>query len=196
LTNPFTAIKGIYDSRRHPYMCNNRKYSKYSIGEYSYGEPRILNWGEKATLKVGKYCSIAEGVTIVLGGEHKTSWITTYPFWVALKEFSSFPAHSGTKGDVVIGNDVWIGLNSLILSGVSIGDGAVIGAGSVVATNVDPYAIMAGNPARLIKKRFDQQTIDKLLKIRWWDWDIQRIKNNMPLLVSDNLKEFLEKNNI
>jgi len=177
-------------------MCNNRKYSKYSIGEYSYGEPRILNWGEKATLKVGKYCSIAEGVTIVLGGEHKTSWITTYPFWVALKEFSSFPAHSGTKGDVVIGNDVWIGLNSLILSGVSIGDGAVIGAGSVVATNVDPYAIMAGNPARLIKKRFDQQTIDKLLKIRWWDWDIQRIKNNMPLLVSDNLKEFLEKNNI
>jgi virginiamycin A acetyltransferase len=179
-------------------MNRNKQYSKYSIGAYTYGEPRIVRWpGDKATLKVGKYCSIAEGVIIVLGGEHKTDWVTTYPFWVAGGEFAelqNFPAHSGTKGDVIIGNDVWIGMNALILSGITIGDGAVIGAGSVVAKDVEPYTIVAGNPARPIRKRFDQKTAEKLLEIKWWDWDVARLKAKMPLLLSERITEFIEKN--
>jgi acetyltransferase-like isoleucine patch superfamily enzyme len=190
----FSAIKGVWTSRLHPYTNKNKRYKKYSIGDFTYGEPRVVTWGEKSTLKIGKFCSIADDVKIVLGGEHKTDWITTYPFWVALEEFFNFPAHSGTKGDVTIGNDVWIGLNSLILSGVTIGDGAVVGAGSVVATDVEPYAIVAGNPQKLIRKRFDEETINQLLKIKWWNWDIQRIKENMPLLISNRVNEFIEKN--
>jgi virginiamycin A acetyltransferase len=188
------TLQGIWNSRRHPYTNKNKRYKKYSIGDFTYGEPKVVTWGEKSTLKIGKFCSIAEDVTIVLGGEHKTDWTTTYPFWVALEEFYNFPVHSGTKGDVIIGNDVWIGLNSLILSGVTIGDGAVVGAGSVISTDVEPYAIVVGNPQKLIRKRFDEETINQLLKIKWWAWDIQRIKENMPLLISDQISEFIKKN--
>jgi acetyltransferase-like isoleucine patch superfamily enzyme len=188
------TIKGIWNSQRHPYMNKNKRYSKYSIGEFTYGEPKVVSWGEKSTLKIGKFCSIADGVQIVLGGEHKIEWVTTYPFWVAIEEFYNHPAHSGTKGDVVIGNDVWIGLNSMILSGVTIGDGAVIGAGTLVSADVEPYSIVVGNPQKLIRKRFDEKTIEQLLMIKWWDWDISRIKKNMPLLLSEHLKEFIEKN--
>lgn len=95
---------------------------------------------------------------------------------------------------MVIGNDVWIGVNACVLSGVRIGDGAVVGACSVVTRDVPPYAIVAGNPARLVRKRFDDETIEELLKIKWWDWDIERIKENLPLLLSENVKDFAEKN--
>jgi acetyltransferase-like isoleucine patch superfamily enzyme len=199
MANPFSLIHGIWNSKRHPIMNKNKRYSEYSIGEYTYGQPRIVKWTEKATLSVGKYCSIAEGVAIILGGEHKTNWITTYPFWVAGGDFADlrdFPAHNGTKGDVIIGNDVWIGMNALILSGVTIGDGAVVGAGSVVAKDVGPYTIVAGNPATPIRKRFNEETIEKLLKIKWWDWDTARLKANMPLLISERITEFLEKNSL
>jgi len=194
MESPFTKLKGIWNSRRHPYMNKNRKYSKYSIGRFSYGEPQVLNWGEKATLEVGSFCSIAEGVIILLGGEHESDWVTTYPFWVSIAGLSNVALPSGTNGDVRIGNDVWIGMNALILSGVRIGDGAIIGACSVVTNDVEPYTIVAGNPAKVIRKRFDQEIIDKLLKIKWWDWDIQRIKDNMPLLLSDRIQELVEKN--
>ena len=91
-----------------------------------------------------------------------------------------------------IGNDVWIGMNAMILSGVKIGDGAVVGAGSVVTKDVEPYAVVAGNPAREIRKRFDDQTISELLKANWWDWDIQKIRENVPYLLSNNVKKFLQ----
>ena len=204
MVNPIKKIREIRNSpTKHSNesssggMRDNPKYSKYSIGRYSFGEPTVLNWGEKTTLKIGNYCSIATGVTILLGGEHKTDWVTTFPFWIALEEFNKlqiFRQIAGTKGDVVIGNDVWIGTNATILSGVNIGDGAVIGACSVVTKDVPPYSIVAGNPAKEIAQRFDKETIDKLLKIRWWDWDIQRIKDNMSLLLSEKAKEFAEKN--
>jgi acetyltransferase-like isoleucine patch superfamily enzyme len=165
----------------------NQELSKYSIGRYSYGvpAPRIIEdeFNPQATVKIGSFCSIAENVTILLGKGHRTDWVTTYPFNLVLKDFKEMKGNPITRGDVIIGNDVWIGRNAFIRDGVTIGDGAVIGAYSVVTKNVEPYAIVAGNPARVIRKRFDQETIDNLLKIRWWDWDIERIKENMPFLL-------------
>jgi acetyltransferase-like isoleucine patch superfamily enzyme len=96
-----------------------------------------------------------------------------------------------SKGDVVIGNDVWLGYGSMIMSGVGIGDGAVIAAGAVVTRDVEPYSIVAGNPARLIKKRFDEETIDKLLKIKWWDWPVEKINNNLNLIYNIDVSKML-----
>jgi virginiamycin A acetyltransferase len=161
---------------KDPFMDNNPTYKLYSIGKFSYGNPKIIAWDKKNVLKIGNFCSIADGVIIVLGGEHRIDWVTTYPFNKNLKDCCHFTGHPATKGDIIIGNDVWIGLNATILSGVTIGDGAVIGANSLVARDVEPYTIVAGNPARSIRKRFSQQTIDKLLRIKWWDWEIEKIK--------------------
>jgi acetyltransferase-like isoleucine patch superfamily enzyme len=174
-------------------MRNNPKYLKYSIGEFTYGEPLILEWGENTTLKIGKFCSFAKDVTILLGGNHRGDWITTFPFSAFFDEFKHIPGHPATKGDVIIGNDVWIGTDSLILSGVNIGDGAIVGARSVVTKNVEPYAIVAGNPAKQIKTRFTDDVIEDLLKIEWWNWEIEEIKENMSLLLSSDVQKFIDK---
>jgi acetyltransferase-like isoleucine patch superfamily enzyme len=157
----------------------------YSIGDYTYGKPTVLEWGEGARLKIGKYCSIAENVTILLGGNHKTDWITTYPFpalYVQFPEANHISGYPSTKGDVEIGNDVWIGFSSMILSGVKVADGAVVAAGSVVTRNIGPYEIWGGNPARLIKKRFSDDVIEKLLLEKWWDWPIEKVRDRMEYL--------------
>ena len=99
--------------------------------------------------------------------------------------------HPATKGDVVIGNDVWIAEGAVILSGVNIGDGAVIGSQAVVSKDVPPYAVVSGNPARLIKKRFDDETIDKLLSIQWWNWPVEKIRKNVHLICSNRLENFI-----
>jgi virginiamycin A acetyltransferase len=182
------------DNSKKVFMCKNPDYSKYSIGKYSTGQPKILEYAVPTKLSIGNFCSIAEGVTILLDGEHHTDWIPTYDFNLMFKEFENLGDRRRSKGDVVIGNDVWIGFNAIILSGVKIGDGAVIGAGSVVTHDVPPYAIVAGCPARIIRMRFDQKTIDDLLRIKWWNWNLQRIVENMPLLLSNNIDEFLKRN--
>ena len=147
-------------------------------------------------LKIGKFCSIANDVQIFLGGNHRIDWITTYPFSVlnSWPEAKDIKGHPCTKGDVIIGNDVWIGRKTLILSGVTIGDGAIVGARSVVTKDVAPYSIVAGNPAKLIRKRFDEKTIEKLLEIKWWDWNLEKIKKNLPLLLSNNIEQFFADN--
>jgi acetyltransferase-like isoleucine patch superfamily enzyme len=199
LGNPSTLPECFVFSSKQ-LLSLNPKLQRYSIGRFSYGdpEPSVIDdpYNPQATLRIGNFCSIAANVTILLGDEHRMDWVTTYPFNMVLNEFGKMKGQSRTKGSVIIGNDVWIGMNAFILSGVSIADGAVIGACSVVTKNVEPYTIVAGNPARIIGKRFDQETINKLLRIKWWDWSIERIKTNMPLLLSDRIEEFLEKNYI
>ena len=174
-------------------MKDDRRYCNYQVGDWTYGEPEIAYWDAGATLRIGRFCSIARGVTIFLGGEHHLEWISTYPFSLIFADAARLPGYPHSKGGVVIGNDVWIGTGSTVLSGVHIGDGAVIGARSVVTKDVKPYQVVAGNPARGIRFRFSPQEIDSLLEIAWWNWPLERIKEAWPLLQSGNLDTFLEE---
>ena len=167
-----------------------------SIGNHTYGEPTILTFDETTRLSIGRFCSISDQVTIILGGNHRTDWVTTYPFPAFDKTWpgaAAIKGHPDSKGDICIGNDIWIGYGATILSGVTIGNGAVIGAQSVVTEDVAPYAIIAGNPGRERKKRFDQSTIDALLQLAWWDWPEEKIKKNLSLLCSDQVKQLLAR---
>jgi len=151
----------------------------FEIGEYTYGHPTILHWGEDATLKIGKFCSIAENVKIFLGGNHRADWVTTYPFsafTAYFPEAAGIIGHPATRGDVVIGNDVWIGYGASVLSGITIGNGAIVGAGAMVTKNIGPYEIWAGNPAVFIRKRFSDATIIRLEQEKWWDAPIEEIR--------------------
>jgi len=167
-------------------------YPNYQIGRGTYGKPQIFSWGEGTTLTIGSFCSIAPDVKIYLGGNHRIDWVTTYPFSALWEKAESVKGQSMSKGDVIIGNDVWIGADVTILSGVTIGDGAAVGNSSVVSSNVRPYSVVAGNPAGLIKKRFDDEIVSRLLKIQWWNWDDDRIEQFLPLLLSDNILHFLD----
>jgi acetyltransferase-like isoleucine patch superfamily enzyme len=166
-------------------------FPQYDIGRASYGDGlKIVAWDDKTKLKIGAFCSFAENVKILLGGEHRTDWVTTYPFnplWG-----SPIPGHPRTKGDVIIGNDVWIGTEALILSGVRIGDGAVIGARTVVTSNVAPYSVWAGSPMRLIHWRFNDAVAGRLLKLKWWNWSDEKIREFLPLMLDPDIKKFLD----
>jgi acetyltransferase-like isoleucine patch superfamily enzyme len=162
---------------------------RYAVGRWTYGEPEVLHWGEPATLKVGAFCSIAKGVTIFLGGNHRIDWITTFPFPVKWESAKHIPGHPATRGDVVIGNDVWIGDGATVLSGVHIGDGAVVGARAVVTSDVPPYGIVAGNPAQLVRTRFSADEIATLQRIAWWNWDDEKINEAMPLLLAGDISQ-------
>ena len=168
------------------------RYRKYKIGRGTYGNPKIRNWGEGATFKVGSFCSFASGVKIYLGGEHRTEWVTTYPFNMLWESGKYIPGHPKTNGNVVIGNDVWIGTESIIMSGVTIGDGAVVGARAVVTKDIPPYSVVAGNPAAIKKKRFSDDIIQSLLEIKWWNWDDQKIARHIPLLLNNDISGFIE----
>ena len=164
-----------------------------SIGEHTYGAPEIQWWGEAARLKIGRYCSIAVGVTIFLGGNHRTDWVSTYPFNAIDRwpDASRIKGHPSTRGDVVIGNDVWLGDGCTILSGIRIGDGAVVGARAVVTKDVAPFTIVAGNPARSIRTRFSQKTISRLQEIAWWNWPDDKVNSIVPKLMSGDIEDFL-----
>ena len=174
------------------YKSLNERFPDYQFGRGTYSfDLQVHAWGNNTVLRIGAFCSIASGVQIFLGGEHRIDWVTTYPFsefWEAGKQIIG---HPHTKGDVTIGNDVWIGSEAVILSGVTIGDGAVIGARAVVAKDIPPYAIAVGNPARIIRKRFDDETIQKLLEIKWWDWDENKIERFLPKLLNHKTKDFI-----
>jgi acetyltransferase-like isoleucine patch superfamily enzyme len=166
-----------------------------SYGKYTYGNPNILWSNDNAKLVVGNFCSIAHNVNIYLGGNHRIDWVTTYPFGHIHQDmFNNFDGigHPSTKGDVIIGNDVWIGSNVTIMSGVTIGDGAVIANNSHIVKNVNPYSLVGGNPAKLIKYRFTQEQIEKLLEIKWWYWEDDKINKITHLLCNNNIDEFIK----
>jgi len=156
------------------------------VGRYTYGRPTFVRFRSSERAQIGAFCSIADNVTFILGGNHFSERVTTYPLNLVF-ETQPLPWHESSKGRIVVGNDVWIGYGASILSGVTIGDGAVIGAGSVVTKNVEPYAIAAGNPARLIRRRFDAATIARLLALRWWDWPLADIERDATELLSSAL---------
>lgn len=150
-------------------------------------------------LIIGKFCQIASGVEFVMNGaNHQMNAVSTFPFYT-LEGWEQTPPTQNDlpiKGDTIIGNDVWIGQNATILPGVRIGDGAIIGANSVVGSNVEPYTIVVGNPAKALRKRFDEELINIMEKLKWWDKSIEEINNLIPLLTNSNLeyvKEELKK---
>ncbi len=141
-------------------------------------------------LLIGKFCQIASGVEFVMNdANHQMNAVSTFPFYTLEGWNMNPPAQSDLplKGDTVIGNDVWIGQNAVILPGVHIGDGAIIGANSVVGSDVDPYTIVVGNPAKLLRKRFDDELIDLMLRFKWWDKSIEEIDSLIPLLTCSDL---------
>jgi acetyltransferase-like isoleucine patch superfamily enzyme len=155
--------------------------SHVTVGNFTYGHENIsvLQWNEGAPLEIGSFCSIAKNVEIFLGGNHRTDWITTFPFGHIFQEELGGVNIQGcpvSKGGVFIGNDCWIGRGVTIMSGISIGDGAVIAANSTIVKNVQPYQIVGGNPARHLKLRFSEEIISLLLELKWWDLPIQEIK--------------------
>ncbi len=171
-----------------------------SVGKYTYGHDGIrLHFANSGkSLTIGSFCSLATGIQIYLGGNHRTDWITTYPFGhifqgVFNSQTFDKTGHPSTNGDVVIGNDVWIGSNATIMSGIKIGDGAVIACNSHVVKDVEPYTIVGGNPAKYIRHRFTSEQIEKLLEIKWWEWPDEKINRYLPLLCSGNISDFIQE---
>lgn len=147
------------------------------VGEHSWTSPfNFFAWQDDEVIQVGKFCGFSLGVKVLGGGEHQLNNVAIFP--LKSLHFITGEAHKDiyTKGPTIIGNDVLLMTNAIVLSGVKIGDGAIVGAGSVVTKDVPPYAIVAGNPARVIKYRFSDEQIKALLRIRWWDWPDKEIK--------------------
>lgn len=198
--NPYPMI----GQKRVCYIKNIIKNPNIIIGDYTYYddpdgaenfEKNVLYhysfYGDK--LIIGKFCAIATGVKFIMNeANHKLTSFTSYPFSIFQNGWEKVTLKMEDlpfKGDTIIGNDVWIGYESLFMPGVKIGDGAIIAAKSVVTKDVPPYAIVGGSPAHIIKLRFNESVIKLLLKIKWWDWDIQKITHNLEILTNNNISE-------
>lgn len=204
IPNPNDVFPNAY--KTSCFIKNVIKAPNITVGDYTYYDDPVdptgfeknnvlFNYPEFGDrLIIGKFCAIASGTKFIMGAaNHRISSVTTYPFHVFGGEWSKrTPEHLSQlpyKGDIVIGNDVWIGRESTILPGVKIGDGAIIGAYSVVTKNVSPYSVVGGNPAQFIKKRFDDVLIDILLKLQWWDFAPEKLVEFLPLLCDPDLEK-------
>ncbi len=182
------------------YLKNVVDHPQIDVGDYTYyddplGSDNFLKnvlylfdfVGDK--LVIGKFCAIARNVRFIMnGGNHATRGLSTYPFFIFGNGWEeSRPDSFPHKGDTRIGNDVWIGYDVTFMPGVTIGDGAVLAAGGVVTRDVPPYAVVGGNPATLIRKRFDDATIDRLLAIAWWDWPADKITRNLAAITGGDV---------
>ena len=197
----------IFPNPKIPSLCfikNVIKNPNIIVGEYTYYDDinGAENFESHVThhydfigdkLIIGKFCAIAKGIEFIMSGaNHRIDSITTYPFNIMGNGWEkSAPSLSDLKlkGDTIIGNDVWIGQNVTILPAVHIGDGAIIGANSVVAKNIPPYSVAVGNPCEVKRKRFDEDLIEYLLKIKWWNWNAEKIFKNMEALCSGDLSK-------
>ena len=193
--NPLTTFP-LANYNRLCFLKNVIKNPQIIVGDYTYYDDfeTVENFeknvkylfdfiGDK--LIIGKYCMIASDVIFIMNGaNHLTDAVSTYPFaifgngWESAMDGKSYP----TKGDTIVGNDIWIGYGATIMPGVTIGDGAIIATKSVVTKDVAPYSIVGGNPAREIKKRFSDEAIEKLLKMQWWNWSPEKVTENLAML--------------
>ncbi len=174
------------------YTNQSPEYQNFDIGDFTYGFPSVRVFSKHAQLKIGRYCSIAQGVKILLGGHHNTDSITTYPFKSNVDGATQTNDERDKKLSVEMGSDVWIGENVLILSGVKIGHGVAIGAGAVVTKELPPYSICVGVPCKPIKFRFDDETISKLLEIEWWNWPHDEVEEIKSVLLGNDCEVLLE----
>ena len=202
IPNPNTVhpIKGY---NKEIYIKPTIKNPNIIVGDFTYiadseFESHVTHHYEwnNDKLIIGKFCQIAQGVEFVMNGaNHQMNAVTTFPFYILEGWGMKAPSKEDLplKGDTKIGNDVWIGQNATILPGVTIGDGVIIGANSVVGHDIPPYTIAAGNPAREIRKRFDDELISILLKFKWWDKSIEKINKLIPILTSSDLRYVKEE---
>ena len=186
------------------YIKNTITRPNILVGEYTYyDDPENSEDFERHVthhyefigdkLIIGKFCAIAKGVEFIMNGaNHRMNSISTYPFNIMGSGWEKTTPTLGElplKGDTIVGNDVWIGQNVTVMPGVHIGDGAIIGACSVVASDVPPYCVAVGNPCKVIKKRFDDSLVEYLLNLKWWDWDAEKISKNLEALTSADLSK-------
>jgi len=195
----FNLFKKKTEDKNYNGLSYSKNNSLITIDKYTYGHSNlnIIEFGNGTNLKVGKFCSISQGVKIFLDyGGHDPDLMSVYPFQhlyndkfdgkKSIKENEDTRTLGGAKnkGDVIIGNDVWIGLDALIMNGVKVGDGSIIGANSVVTKDVKPYELVAGNPAKHIRLRFEDEIIKLLSLLQWWN-----LEENIIKLIIDNLRE-------
>jgi len=186
-----TSLTVFHPTEGETYKTNPNMIPR---GKHTYGpEPKIVGVPEIAIgSKIGKFCSIAENLQFIVRGSHMIDWVTTYPFqavWGMDVPLHDLPPHT----PITIGNDVWIAANVKIKQGVTIGDGAILATECFVTKDVPPYALVGGNPAKIIKYRFTEEQIKDLLEIKWWDWEDEKIKSIVPLLVSNNIDTFIDQ---
>jgi lipopolysaccharide transport system ATP-binding protein len=170
------------------------------IGKWSYGNPKIYRWNWKNKIYIGKFCSLGPEIKIIIGGNHRTDWVSTsqlpadtFNFEDTFLNAQKIKNYNYSKGDLHIENDVWIGGFSIIFSGVRLGNGSVVAAGSVVTKDVEPYTIVGGNPAKLIKKRFTSKQINFLNSSKWWDLDDKKIDLLSKYLLAEKVDLFIKK---
>jgi acetyltransferase-like isoleucine patch superfamily enzyme len=172
-----------------------RAKSLLTMGRESYGEPRVVAYpGETTRAIVGDFVSIADEVLFLVGGIHPVERVSTFLFRARLGLPGAYQdGIPATKGDIVVGNDVWIGFGATVLSGITIGNGAVVAATATVTKDVRPYAIVAGNPAREIRRRFSDEEVERLEQLAWWNWPLELIVERIPLLNGDDVEAFLRE---
>ena len=166
---------------------------RLTMGRGTYGNPRVVTYpGDTSRVTIGSFTSIGRDVHLMDGGNHRIDWVSTFPFRAVYGLDGAYEdGHPATKGDIEIGSDVWIGRGARVMSGVTIGDGAVVAAYSVVTRDVRPYAIVAGVPASEQRRRFTDEQIDALLEIAWWEWPMERIMASVSLLCNGQIDEFV-----